>query len=335
MQFDCVVVGAGLSGLICARELQQSGLKVLIVEKSRGVGGRVATRRIEGTGVDHGLPYLESQGEQSAKLITQLCEHQIILPWQGQVGELSAKHILTLLPSQPRYIAPEGMTAIAKFLARDLEIVYGHLVTRLDIGSFWTLTGNFSEPIQARAVILAIPAPQTLMLLINSKIAQECYSELSAVNYQPRLSVLAGYHPSYPLPELPFSAVRLPDDPDVAWLALDSSKRQNPAYPVFLLHSSSQFAQIHLETPDLTEVGYQLLKKAEKLLLPGLSEPQWLQVHRWRYALPHHPFGQSYFSVNHSLPLVCCGDWCGGKLVESALTSGLAAAKYLLARGIQ
>ncbi|HIP78813.1 MAG TPA: FAD-binding protein, partial [Kiloniellaceae bacterium] len=39
------VIGAGLAGLLCARRLQDAGLHPVVFEKSRGLGGRLATRR--------------------------------------------------------------------------------------------------------------------------------------------------------------------------------------------------------------------------------------------------------------------------------------------------
>ncbi|MFN9939342.1 MAG: FAD-dependent oxidoreductase, partial [bacterium] len=43
--YDVVVVGAGVAGLACAGALRESGASVVVLEKSRGVGGRCATRR--------------------------------------------------------------------------------------------------------------------------------------------------------------------------------------------------------------------------------------------------------------------------------------------------
>ena len=51
---DVLVVGAGMAGLIAARELLRAGLSVLVLDKGRGVGGRLASRRIEGATFDHG-----------------------------------------------------------------------------------------------------------------------------------------------------------------------------------------------------------------------------------------------------------------------------------------
>jgi phytoene dehydrogenase-like protein len=50
-----VVVGAGLSGLACARAVAEAGRSVLVVENSDGVGGRVRTDDVEGFRLDRGF----------------------------------------------------------------------------------------------------------------------------------------------------------------------------------------------------------------------------------------------------------------------------------------
>jgi predicted NAD/FAD-dependent oxidoreductase len=65
------------------------------------------------------------------------------------------------------------------------------------------------------------------------------------------------------------------------------------------------------------------------LLIPWLDTPDWFQVHRWRYAFPSHSLNQDCLDAGTLFPLVCCGDWCGGNLIESAMNSGLAAAAQI------
>ena len=52
---EVVIIGAGLSGLACARVLRRAGLKVSIYEASDGVGGRVRTDEVEGFRLDRGF----------------------------------------------------------------------------------------------------------------------------------------------------------------------------------------------------------------------------------------------------------------------------------------
>ncbi|HAJ60832.1 MAG TPA: FAD-dependent oxidoreductase, partial [Cyanobacteria bacterium UBA8543] len=62
------------AGLTCAQQLHQAGYSVVVVEKSRGVGGRVATRRLNDTHADHGVRYLEPQGKLLQQLIERLLQ---------------------------------------------------------------------------------------------------------------------------------------------------------------------------------------------------------------------------------------------------------------------
>src|SRR6266516_3159744 len=56
-----VVVGAGVSGLACASALSASGKRVVVLERARGVGGRCATRRVEGQPVDFGVAFFHGR----------------------------------------------------------------------------------------------------------------------------------------------------------------------------------------------------------------------------------------------------------------------------------
>ena len=86
MLYDVAIVGVGMAGLTCARQLQERGYQTIILEKSRGVGGRVTTRRVgDRHSIDRGLPWLEVQGEQTQKLIEQLQRERVIQPWSGRI----------------------------------------------------------------------------------------------------------------------------------------------------------------------------------------------------------------------------------------------------------
>jgi renalase len=51
---DVIVIGAGLSGLIAAHTVQANGVRVVVLDKGRGVGGLLATRRTDSGVFDHG-----------------------------------------------------------------------------------------------------------------------------------------------------------------------------------------------------------------------------------------------------------------------------------------
>ncbi|MEH2448934.1 MAG: NAD(P)/FAD-dependent oxidoreductase [Nostoc sp.] len=330
---DIAVIGAGIAGLVCAQQLTQAGYSVLVVEKSRGLGGRLATRRLHGTWADHGACYLKPKGELLGRFVEILRSRHILEVWTEEVYELTADAFLSEPKNRsPRYVAPQGMSAIAKSLAPGLEILLNQRVIAITPTpeNSWRLTLESSnEELSAKALVVAIPAPQAVMLLspLGKSVLDAVFLDnLRSVEFYPSISAIAGYSPtSQALPE--WKALTFVDDADLAWIGLDSSKRPNPQQPHFVVQSSADFAQRHLESQDLQPAGqYMLQRAAESLALPWLNTPEWMQVHRWRYAFPSRPWHEAFLSTGTPLPLICCGDWCGGNLVEDAMLSGLAAA---------
>lgn len=353
---DVAVIGAGLAGLFCAQQLTQAGYSVVVVEKSRGVGGRVATRRVHGTCADHGLRYLEPKSQLLQQLVQVLWERNLLQVWTDTY-EQSPQQQLKPASKSPRYVVPAGMSAIAKFLSAGLEIRLNQRVKALDptTSNCWHLileptktdsNVEIQQELIARSVVVAIPAPQALMLLdlAEGELPTVFLDNLRSVEFDPCLSVIAGY-PAFGLPVPDWKAITFIDDPDLGWIGLDSSKRMVVEQSsVFVVQSSAEFARRYLEVQDLHPFGQQLLNRvAQMCSLPWLDTPDWIQVHRWRYAFSSRPWHEAYLSTSIPLPLVCCGDWCGGAIqtaqrnsreiecnqVESAMFSGLAAAKQL------
>ncbi len=330
---DVAIIGAGMAGLVCAQQLSQAGYSVMVVEKSRGLGGRVATRRLHGTCADHGTCYLKPKGELLGRFVELLRSQHILEVWTDTVSEHTENDFISQLQSRsPRYVAPGGMNAVAKFLAQGLDILLNQRVVAITPTpeNSWRLTLESStEEITAQTLVLAIPAPQALMLLapLGDSVLEATFLEnLRSVEFHPCISLMAGYPPtSQPLPQ--WKALTFVDHADLAWIGLDSSKRPHPQQPHFVLQSSADFAKRHLDTEDLQPVGQYLLQRAaQTLLLPWLDSPDWMQTHRWRYAFPSRLWNEVILSATTPLPLVCCGDWCGGNLVEGAMLSGVAAA---------
>ncbi len=325
--FDVAIIGAGMSGLICAQQLQQAGYRVVVVEKSRGLGGRVTTRRLQDTCADRGLSYLIANGELTTSLVELLTCQDILQVWTDTVHEFRADFGLKAVKGVPLYTAPKGMSAIARFLAKDLEIQLSKRVVSLSLfDDCWHLQfENSNTQVVAKAVVVAIPAPQALTLLKPIALPVVLDS-LRQVEFSSCISVIAGYPANMPLPV--WRSLTVIDDDTLAWIGNDSSKRLGMNTPVFVFHSAAKFAQTYIDTEDLQPIGQQLLNKAAKLF-PELANPDWLQCDRWRYAFPTIPLADNCLNAYTPQPLLCCGDWCGGFNLEGAMRSGNAAAKQI------
>ncbi|MBF2065025.1 MAG: FAD-dependent oxidoreductase [Calothrix sp. C42_A2020_038] len=331
---DVAVIGAGMAGLVCARQLSQAGYSVLVIEKSRGFGGRVATRRLYGTCADHGACYLKPKGVFMTQLTELLVERNILQVWNGTFIEKTENIVSSM---QPRYISSSGMSSIAKFLAQGLEVILNHRVIEVNLNSDqqWQLTLESSnEQIIALALVIAIPAPQALMLLKpleGNFLGSTFINKLGSVEFFPSISVMAGYSPtSKPLPQ--WRAITLENNTVLGWIGFDSTKRHNPSQPVFVVQSSADFAtaNLEIETEDLQSVGLQILHTAANVIgFDWLAVPDWIQLHRWRYAFPRTPLQQPFLAAETPQPLICCGDWCGGNQIEAAIHSGLSTASAI------
>jgi len=159
----CLVVGAGLTGLIAARELHKSGASVVVLDKGRGVGGRLATRRI-GDGVfDHGAQFFTVRDAEFGRQVDEWLQAGVVRKWcrgfaQGD-GALRAD-------GHPRYCGTSGMTGIAKYLAASLDVRPGVRVERVvarDGG--WDVTTDAGASWRAASLLLTPPVPQSLALV--------------------------------------------------------------------------------------------------------------------------------------------------------------------------
>ena len=329
---DVIVIGAGIAGLICAQQLKQAGLDVTVVEKSLGLGGRMATRRLQGTWVDHGAQLISAKSDNFARFIRKLQEKGIVQEWTRNVYQLSSGSGLvppTDDKRHPRYCCPMGMTAIAKYLVNEIPVLTNtRIVSVSHSETKWQLKTNRHEILETSAIVSTIPAPQFLPIFEEVlALSPNFLQALQSVKLSPSVTIMAGYNVNNSVPQ-EWQAIQCVDDPILNWISYDSSKHPDKAdQPVFVFQSTAEFAKQSMEEPDLELAGKPMLNQVGKLLSKWLANPEWWQVHRWRYALVEESLGVSCLSTAIPLALVCAGDWCAGKNIEAAYHSGIAAAE--------
>ncbi|MEL6815684.1 MAG: FAD-dependent oxidoreductase [Cyanobacteria bacterium J06598_3] len=339
--WDVAVIGAGLSGLSCAQELSAAGLQVCILDKSRGLGGRMATRRVTPGGersqaeqpqapqirVDHGLRYWQPRSQSLKSLTAELLSAGVIHPWPVSAYEILQREVLTPIElTEPLYGAAMGMSAIARHLSAGFtledNLLTGHRAVNLaHAGDHWKITCENGAVTFAKRCAIAIPAAQAADLLATalSSAAPDisgAIKQLNTVSYHPCITVLAGYEPQQAndMGELNPNGWMVTDKVGTStdWVGLDSSKRngKNPASsgPVIVIHSKPDFAQQYINAGDLQPAASVLLRASARKIKDWVARPNWFQIHRWRYAQIDRGHPEAALSVVPSL--VCGGDWC-------------------------
>lgn len=315
-----VVVGAGVAGLIAARRLS-ADREVIVLDKGRGVGGRVATRRLDGAAFDHGAQFMTTRSEWFASLIDDAVADGAVHEWfRGSVGMDGPRG-----DGHPRWCGVGGMNAFAKYLAQGLDVRSStHVAALTPDGDGWTVRTDESS-LSAEAVILTPPVPQTLALLAAGGAALAAHDEaaLRAVEYEPCTAVMVTLRE----PFAPFAdGPRAFTDGPLAWAA-DNGQKGTSARSTLTLHSSATFSEASWDLPD-HEIADALIGAAglDTQLVEGVP-----QVHRWRFARPVRVHDADHLLLTSLPPAVLAGDGFGGGLVEGAARSGWAAAGALAA----
>jgi renalase len=322
-QPHCLVVGAGISGLLAARSLVEHGLSVTILDKSRGVGGRMATRRI-GEGVfDHGAQFLSANTSAFRTLVDSWERLGWIEQWSEFFPGIDEDGIRV---SKPYYRGMPSMTAVPKNLALGLDIRLNEKVAEMkNLGSAWEVRTETGLPLSSDAVLMTPPLPQTLAILDNSdtELDHEILSELSAVVYQPCIVLLAILDAPGTLG--PPGGVA-PDSETIRWIADNTVKRVSPAATAITIQATPEFSARQFEQPDAILIRI-LLDEAKAYLGTPPAESE---IHRWRFSEPMLHLHRSALVAHDSPPLVLAGDAFGAPRVEGAALSGLEASRLLL-----
>lgn len=318
---EVIIVGAGLAGLTAARLLTAAGVAVVVVEKSRGLGGRLATRREGEATFDHGAQYFTVRDPGLAAWVSGWQEEAVARVWCDRLPEDPPAR------REERWVGQSGMTAIAKRLAEGLTIHRGVTVTaaRWD-GSRWQVETKEGPSWSAPRLLLTAPVPQSLALLAAgdfARLGDPAYAPLHQVEYLRAFALLATLAGPSGLPAP--GAQRLAAPSPLRWIA-DNAAKGVSAVPAITAHSSHEHAVAFWDAPDDAKAGPLLADLAPRL---DSAITSW-KIHRWRYAQPVGSLPEPCFAdPAHGLWLA--GDAFPGGRVEGAYLSGKAAADCLLA----
>ncbi len=334
------VIGAGIAGSSCAASLRQAGLAVTVFDKSRGVGGRMATRRVDGVVIDgqpqaldfdHGAQHIPARHPRFKGALRRAAAAGVVAAWSPRV------HAAWPAPTRRETWVPlAGMPALARHMLGDAPLQLQCEVQRLQRSAAgWELQaadGSIHGPFDQ--VLLAMPPAQAAALLAGQH--DRWAEHLAGVPMQACWTLMAATQEvDWPWDACEPEAARSP----LAWVARNDRKpgRQAPAgVATWVAHATPEWTAQHLE--DSPAAVQAALSQALGALLPRGVKLQWHHraVHRWRYALPAEaaPAAGSECWWDAQRGLGVCGDFLGrgGQGgVEAAWRSGDELADTLLA----
>ena len=318
------VIGAGVSGLAVARMLTRSH-DVVVFEKSRGVGGRMATRRAGPYQFDHGAQFFTARSQAFRTRLEPLIEAGVVTEWPARFAELRRGRVTGTRKwgaEHPHYVGAPAMNAVGKALSSGLDVRLDTAVTSLARkGARWQLTGDGQCVLgDFDWVIVTAPAAQAAELLAGTSIA----TAATKVRMHACYALLLGFDEAV---ELPWQAA-LVRDADISWISVNNSKPGRAPAPALVVHSTNSWADAHADD-DIQAVRRHLVDEFRTVTGVDAAAAAFVDVHRWRYANVDRQDGDLY-ALDPGQQLAACGDWFVRGRVESAFASADALARRML-----
>lgn len=323
MKKDCIIIGAGLAGIMAASVLQKASIDYLVLDKGRSIGGRMATRRVGNGKADHGAQFFTVRSEEMKTLVQQLEEKQWVTPWMNGFPLITNFDPIQIkAPNSPytRYKSTTSMNHLTKQLAHSLSIqVNENVESIVRKDNYYELTTINQEQKEQRtyvtkSIILTAPVPQSLQLLESISLPTETKRILESITYDPCLVAIVEMDDQH---TYDIDALKAQDN-KVEFI-VNHHKKGISDIPIFSIYSTPVFAQQHYDAPD-PFIEKELLEKVKHLI--PFEQIKSVQIKRWRYAKVKHGLSQKTLLCKN---LIFAGDGLMNGTVEGAILSGLQA----------
>ncbi|MFY0409046.1 NAD(P)/FAD-dependent oxidoreductase [Solicola sp. PLA-1-18] len=302
-----VVVGGGIAGLACARYVATTagGPEVVVLDRGRRLGGRMAVRTHDGHAVDTGASYFTVSDDRFAAQVRDWESRGLVREWTDTFHTADASGLTGTKSGPVRWAATHGLRSLVEDLATGLDVRQQE-VRRVGPGTV--------DGVESLWTVLAMPDPQAHRLLADE------LPEVAAVatrDWNPALALAARFD-ARTWPEV--DGVFVADHPVLSWIADDGRRRGDDA-PVLVAHTTPEFASRHLEDP---QAALPEVLGALRDVLGIEPEPTWTYLQRWSLSNPADPREEPFWSAEDGRRVSLCGDgWHAPSKVEAAYLSGL------------
>lgn len=312
------IIGAGISGITLAKGLSAAN-EVTIFDKSRGIGGRMATRRVENYHFDHGAQFFTAKSKEFKEICSKAKEDGVIEEWQCRFAEIITDKINRSWDfgvKKPHYVAKPQMNSFCKYLAQGLNIL---LSKELELAEFknskWSLVFKDGESFDGfDYLFFAIPCHQALNFIPENF---KYFKIVESVKMKGCFALMLGFKKDL---NTEFDAALIKES-DISWVSVNSSKPQRRPEFTLLINSTNKWADENIEA-DQEFVKKHMIDCVKKIVDFDESDLAYCNLHRWRYANSDHR-NQEKSLLDPSLNLGLCGDWLISGRVESGFLSAL------------
>ncbi len=320
MTLKVAVIGAGLAGLTCARDLRRAGYFVEVFEQERVIGGRLATARVGLETFDYGAQYLTARSAQFRSFLDEVAGLGYAARWTPRTQVSGPEGAGQMLPW---YVGTPGMASIVRPLTESLRIQTSrkvHTLERVDKGwRIWfedeTAVGPFA------AVAVAVPAPEARLLLGR---VGELASLMSPVRMAPCWALMIQFEERV----LPEQDVFSDMSETIRWIARNNTKPARAKRgETIVIHAAPSWSR-ETEDADPDVIADELWGEASHALGLPPVRPIRKSAHLWRNGLVEQSLGET-FLFSDSFKVGVAGDWCLGRLAEHAHESGLGLARAI------
>jgi photolyase PhrII len=361
------VIGAGVAGLMAARTLNDHGLEVQLFEKSRGLSGRAATRRVDEFQYDHGAQYFTARHPVFRRYVEAWVEQGWVKPWAygpdnlELVNEYQQRVGATFTGASTGSLS-SGVTPTLAEASPDLR------------NSVVVLRPNFPpQRVDPQVRYVACPGMNELGKRLGQNLNVQFGSTVTQIRRQgSQLQLLdqdcasLGCYDSVVCTAPPFQAAQLlaefPDlastiakvelqpcwalmvtfdrplaiewagaflhDSAIAWISRESSKPARVRPGAYVIHATTAWSIEHLDDSPEQIAEVLLAEFFDRTGCSAIAPLHWA-AHRWRYSVAQDPLSVGCL-MDQSGCVYACGDWAMGSRIEGAFLAGMAAAGRIL-----
>ena len=297
------IVGAGIAGLACAHGLTAQGHDVVLLDKGRGPGGRMSTRRMatpHGTACfDHGAQYFTMRDNDFRSQVDSWVADGVVAPWPAAAADA--------------YVGVPAMNAPVKHLAARQSVQWATRVTAIQQhGDGWRLHTAAGDVLDVDLAVIAVPAEQAAALLADA--AADLAARARAARSEPCWAVMAAF-----AEPVAAQADCLRGDDVIGWAARNNAKPGRTGPESWVIQATPEWSRRHVDD-EPGDVSSTLIDALANDLGVDLRPPVGTAAHLWRFARCE-PGGTGPI-LDAGRRLALCGDWLIGPRVECAWLSG-------------